>query len=199
MFAIMSYMKPLTPSMPHVIMMVGIPGAGKTTFAEHFAKTFSAPYLNPRTLSFSENIAVDVAKKVTNAFLGELLKTNRTLLYEGPTETRAERTAIIAQAKKAGYRTLLVWVQTEPVEAKRRATRRTESNTHMNAVDFKNSLETFQVPAETERFIVISGRHTYATQLKTVLKNLVREQPATQVPPAPRQSIVRDGRNITVR
>ena len=192
-------MKPLTPSTPHVIMMVGIPGAGKTAFAEHFAKTFSAPYLNPRTLSFSESIATDIAKKVTSAFLEELLKTNRTLLYEGPTETKAERTAIIARAKKAGYRTLLVWVQTEPVEAKRRATRRTETNTHISAVEFKNSLETFQVPTETERFIVISGRHTYATQLKTVLKNLVREQPTTQVPPAPRQPIVRDGRNITVR
>ena len=192
-------MKPLTPATPHVIMMVGIPSAGKTTFAEHFARTFSAPYLNPRALSLRTGVAVGTAEKTTMVFLEELLKTDRTLLYEGLTNTKAERAEVIKNAKKAGYKTLLVWVQTEPTEAKRRATSRKQANSSMSIEVFKNALTRFQSPAESEHPVVISGRHTYATQLKTVLKNLAREQPATQVPPAPKNSTVRIGRNIIVR
>ena len=32
------------PSVPHAIIMVGIPGAGKTAFSTRFADTFGTPY-----------------------------------------------------------------------------------------------------------------------------------------------------------
>lgn len=192
-------MKPLTPTTPHVIMMVGIPGAGKTTFAEHFAKTFSAPYLNPRAISSQVGIGVDKAKKVTEHLLHELLKTNSTVVYEGPTETRAERAEVLKQAKKAGYQTLLVWVQTEPLEAKRRATKKQPSVTPLSSKEFDNTVNYFQGPLPNEKPVVISGRHTYATQVKAVLKKLARDSPGTHMPPTPEQPIVRSGRNIIVR
>jgi len=39
-------MKPLSLSKPHVIVTVGIPGSGKSFFAEHFAATFKAPLIS---------------------------------------------------------------------------------------------------------------------------------------------------------
>jgi shikimate kinase len=191
-------MKPLTPTTPHVIMMVGIPGSGKTTFAEHFAKTFQAPYINPGTISEEIGLDADATEKVTKLLFDELLKTNRTLIYEGSTFTKSQRFELIKHVSKAGYETLLVWVQTEPYEAKRRATHKTKAGA-LSSEDFDEIFQGFQNPSAAEKPVVISGKHTYTTQLKTVLKHLSRNAPDTQVPPAPQQPIVRTGRNIIIR
>ena len=185
-------MKPLTPTTPHVIMMVGIPGAGKTHFAEHFAKTFNAPYVSHHAMG--EVVDADDAThaRLTSYFMDELLKTHRTIVFEGPTHTKAIRQALIKKILKAGYKPLLVWVQTESAEAKRRSVKRGGRYTsdHFDAV-----LRTFQAPQATEHPVVISGKHTYATQVKIVLKHLAGTREAEPLTPAR----TRIGRNITVR
>ena len=189
-------MKPLTPTAPHVIIMVGIPGAGKTTFAEHFAKTFHAPYINPRDIISQTGIDGDAAVKVTKVLLDELLKTNRTLMYEGATDTKLQRQAVIQEVTKAGYKTLLVWVQTESAEAKRRATKPQKNVVTLSEAGFDESIRRFQPPLAVESPVVISGKHTYATQLKVVLKNLAIARPDTPpiIPPRPSA-----GRSIIIR
>ncbi|MDB5160011.1 MAG: hypothetical protein JWO99_274 [Candidatus Saccharibacteria bacterium] len=191
-------MKPLTSLAPHVIIMVGIPGSGKTTFAEHFAKTFQAPYINPSRLAEKIGLSANAAEKVTLLLFEELLKTNRTLIYEGLTFTKAQRFELTKHVTKAGYKTITVWVQTEPYEAKRRATRKLNPLA-ISSDEYEDAVRRFENPTAVEKPVVISGKHTYATQLKTVLKHLARNAPETQVPPAPQQPIVRTGRNIIVR
>lgn len=190
-------MKPLTPNTPHVIIMVGIPGSGKTTFAEHFAKTFEAPYINPGTISQLTGINAEATEKVTKLLFDELLKTNRTLIYEGSTYLRSQRTALENMVKKAGYKVLFVWVQTDPAESKRRATRRQNNRTPMSSEAFDASFGQFQNPSQAEKPVVISGKHTYATQLKVVLKRLA--VPRQDVPSIPKRPDTASGRNITVR
>lgn len=190
-------MKPLTPNTPHVIIMVGIPGSGKTTFAEHFAKTFQAPYINPRTISELTGIDAEATEKVTKLLFDELLKTNRTLIYEGSTYMRTQRMALENMVTKAGYKALFVWVQTDPTESKRRATRKQKGITSLSNSAFDAAFRQFQNPTETEKPVVISGKHTYATQLKVVLKRLSTTRP--DVPPALEQPRIVPGRNIIVR
>jgi len=190
-------MKPLTPTTPHVIIMVGIPGAGKTTFAAHFAKTFQAPYINPLELGTRAELSLKAAVKVTDVLFDELLKTNRTLIYEGPTSTKLQRLTLVKKVVQAGYKPLLVWVQTESIEAKRRATKKQKTPTMLiSPAAFDAAIKRFQPPLAIERPIVISGKHTYATQVKAVLKNLA--SPRTDVPiiDKPRPT---SGRNIVVR
>lgn len=165
-------MKPLTPATPHVIIMVGIPGSGKTTFAEHFASTFQAPYISPVDIAEKTGTDEDSTELVTQLFFNELLKTERTILYEGSTFTKAQRQAITQLIAKAGYRPLIVWVQTDPVESKRRATSRQKKGLTISPEEFDAALQAFQPPTENERPVVISGKHTYATQAKAVLKHL---------------------------
>ena len=191
-------MKPLTPTIPHVIMMVGIPGSGKTTFAEHFAKTFHAPYINPSRIAEDIRLDVVTAEKVTMLLCEELLKTDRTIVYEGSTFTKAQRFELTKRFTKAGYKTISVWVQTEPFEAKRRATRKLNPLA-LTSAEYEEAVRRFEHPTTIEKPVVISGKHTYTTQLKTVLKHLARHAPETQVPPAPRQTTVRPGRNIIIR
>lgn len=193
-------MKPLTPNTPHVIIMVGIPGSGKTTFAKSFAKTFAAPYINPRDISVLTGIDAKAAAKVTMLLFQELLKTNRTLIYEGATYSRTQRMALETIVSKAGYKALTVWVQTDTAEAKNRATKKLKGVVSLSATGFDAIHKQFQNPSVTERPVVISGKHTYATQLKTVLKRLATTTRSdSDIPPATDQSRIVRGRNIIVR
>ena len=196
-------MKPLTPNTPHVIIMVGIPGSGKTTFAEHFAKTFDAPYINPLTIAKLIGSDAETTEKITKLLFDELLKTNTTLIYEGSTYLRTQRMALENMVTKAGYKPLLVWVQTDPAESKHRATKK-GINSLSNA-EFDAAFRQFQNPSETEKPVVISGKHTYPTQLKAVLMRLATTRPQAPqapqkpLPPTPPHPRIVPGRNITIR
>lgn len=187
-------MKPLTPTTPHVIFMVGIPGAGKSHFAEHFSKTFGAPYINHHIISDLVDSHEMTISKVAAHMLDELLKTHRTIIFEGPTHSKAARLALFTKIKKAGYLPLLVWVQTETTEAKRRATKK---GSRYDSDSYDTALQRFQPPQKTESPVVISGKHTYPTQVKIVLKHLAnpRESHSPATPP-PR---THTSRSITVR
>ncbi len=187
-------MKPLSPNAPRAIIMVGIPGSGKSTFAEHFAKTFQSPIVNERAIAaITEND--EVSNKVAAHMLSELFKTRRTLIYEGPTATKASRIAIAKEALAAGYEPLIVWVQTESLEAKRRATRKQKNNNYMTDEQFDAAIRRFNPPSAQEKAVVISGKHTYASQLKIVLKRVAGDQ-RPEITPEPR---VRSSRNIILR
>ena len=173
-------MKPLNLTRPHLIIMVGIPGAGKSYFAEHFADTFKAPIIN------SEHIRKDlftnptfskeedqIISKVTDCILDQVLKTDRTVVYVGQTDTKNDRVAIANKTRKSGYEPLFVWVQTEPITAKKRATKKSGKAVSISVDYFNEKVKKFNPPNSNEKAIVISGKHIYASQLKIVLKRLV--------------------------
>lgn len=171
--------------------MVGIPGAGKSFFAEHFAQTFNAPLVsyeklrdelyNSPTFSSDEQ---EIIGRVANLMLGELFKSERTILYEGPSDLRSERTATAKLARDAGYETLFVWVQTESNTAKTRAIKSKKSKVYGQPDQFSSELKRFSPPHTSERAVVISGKHTYASQLKIILKRLVEPRSALVGEPA---------------
>lgn len=183
-------MKPLTPASPHAIIMVGIPGSGKSTFAEHFANTFQAPIINSDALQRELNLDTQQITSLQKHMLQELLKTHRTLLVEGMGEKRVQRAELVRTITKAGYKPLIVWVQTDPTEAKRRATKPHPRGSGLTAIEFDERTKQFQAPTAAEGALVISGKHTYATQLKVVLKQLASvprppvEQGETEKPAA---------------
>ena len=175
-------MKPLTPSMPRLIVVMGIPGSGKTQFAEHFAKMFHAPFINARTLQVLSHADDAHTERLALHTLGEVLKAQRTFIYEGPTYNRAHRQSLEKIARAAHFKMLLVWVQTDSIEAKKRITR-TRS---YSSEQFEELLDRFEVPAATEKAVVISGKHTYTTQVKMVLKHLAdTARPIAPEPPKP--------------
>lgn len=199
-FAILGRMKSLSLSRPLVIMVVGIPGSGKSFFARQFADTFSAPIVSYDKLRSSifpdptfsrdeEALIQDIADYETN----ELLKTHKTFIIDGGANTRAERIAIERQVKTHDYHTLIVWVQTDEPTSRMRATKRSnkrktdEWNVSITDELFNLQVKRLNAPLRIEQQVVISGKHTYATQAKVVLKKLVspREDEAQAIhPPA---------------
>ena len=173
-------MKSLTLNQPHIILMVGVPGSGKTFFAEKFAETFNAPYV-------SENVVAPLAANATTAAMlmhhqvSELLKTKKSIIIEGGTDSRTDRDKLTRQAKLAGYSTLLVWVQTDPATAKYRSTKdsKNKQNRTLSPEEYDRIVKRFTAPHVNEKPIVISGKHTYATQARVVLKKL--SAPRTEI------------------
>lgn len=162
-------MKPLTPQTPHVVIMMGIPGSGKTHFAEHFAKTFNAPFIDQDTITSLLDTDAKTLESVNHHFLKEMMKTQRTIVYDGDILSMQKRLALYTVIKEAKYEPLLVWVQTDANEALRRW-----KKLHRGEDEsiFWDTVGLLEPPTANEKVIVISGKHTYVTQVKMVLKKL---------------------------
>lgn len=162
-------MKSLSLSTPHIIATVGVPGSGKTHFAEQFAETFSAPLISHHRL---QDIAADesMINAIMPKLLKEVMKTKQTIVFEGATDRRVERMELAKLARENGYKILFVWVQADQNTSKQRALRQ------MSLENYERLLARFSSPHKTEQYVVISGRHTYGTQAKTILKRLTESR-----------------------
>lgn len=189
-------MKSLSTNRPMVLLMVGIPGAGKSHFARQFADIFHAPivsydkinYLLFAEPSFTKEEEVLVAS-LMNTQIKELFKTNKTFIIDGALNTKSARSEIAKLARKYDYGMLVVWVQTDLDSSKYRSTTRSNKrpgdayNVKMTDEQFMSFAKRINPPQRTEEFIVISGKHTFASQAKAVLKKIVspREIPVVSV------------------
>jgi len=174
-------MKSLSLSKPHIVIIVGIPGAGKSYFADYFSDTFNAPLISLDKISkklfghrtFNEK-EKSILARISGHFIDELLKTKQTIVLDGLSETRTDRQAIAKKAHQEGYETLLVWVQTESAAAKNRVVKAAKGQAPiMTTEQFDSALKRFSPPHTLEKAVVISGKHTHASQLKIVLGRLV--------------------------
>lgn len=191
-------MKPMTLATPHLVIMIGIPGSGKTFFAEHFASTFNAAYISSAKIIASLDISIGQGSLdgISNYMLEELLKTGQTVVYDSIVDSRASRAALAKIAKDKGYSPLLVWVQTESVSAKFRSTKPRKDIPHLTSDEFDSAIRRFTPPNASEKAVVISGKHTYPSQLKIVLKHLAPGR-AQRIDDHPTRVI--EGRHIAVR
>jgi predicted kinase len=161
-------MKSLSLSQPHAIIMVGLPGSGKTFFAKKFADTFSAPYVSHEAILSIVPVEKAALDQIINYQLDELLKTRHSVVIEGSANTRAERTELAKKLRTVGYQPMFVWVQTDPETAKARSLKTKQRGEE----EHEHLVRRFSAPHPTEKPIVISGKHTYATQAKIILKRL---------------------------
>jgi len=181
-------MKPLTPASPHAIIMIGIPGSGKSTFAERFAETFQAPIVSQTKLQRDYGLSPEDAESLRTTILTEYMKTHRTVLIDGGLEVKEKRENLVRHLVKAGYRPLIVWVQTDTAEAHRRATKPYPRGSGLQSDEFDELLAQFEAPGEKEKMVVISGKHTYTSQLKIILKQLATpDMTQPKVPLSPKE------------
>jgi predicted kinase len=195
-------MKSLSLSRPHMIIMVGIPGSGKSFFAEKFANTFNAPYVSREKIVLRLGYDAKEVDLVAHDQLDELFKTQQSIIVDGLADTRPARGELIVKARRAKYDTLLIWVQTDAATAKGRSTKRSGEGTHriLSADEYDQATKRFMSPTAIEKPVVISGKHTYATQAKIILKKLSEPRATismhTAAPVRPEQP---GRRNITIR
>ena len=193
-------MRPLMPSVPHAIIMVGIPGAGKSTFSLRFADTFSTPLFNLPKLKADMELDARQTAQFFEVVMQEVSKTGQTIVVEGFSDTKKERESLEKVFTRLKYKPLFVWVQTDTNESLRRATSARMGDERLSESEFDDMVEAFEPPEMKEGAVVISGRHAYPTQLKVVLKQMAlnatrpKEKPSS---PVNRQVRPR-GRTVTV-
>lgn len=184
-------MKSLQLDKPHAIVTIGIQGSGKSFFAKKFADTFNAPFLD-ESLFDRLSTGNSASKELYNAMLQEIMKTGRTIVLEQAFSSRAARTELSRMVRKAGYVPMYVWVQVDAETAMNRVYRSTGTSTE----EYNEALRRFVPPHPTEKPLVISGKHTFATQAKAVLRKLsaprtLRETPEPVQTPTRGQIIIR--------
>lgn len=184
-------MKSLELDAPHAIVVIGIQGSGKTFFAEKFAETFNAPFIEQAELAA---LATDstATEKLVDIMLEEIIKTKRSVVLEIDTDTRARRTELTRQLKSVGYRTMFVWVQVD-VES---AFNRSQKLSGVDADQHRKNVARFTAPHENENYLVISGKHTYASQARIVLKKLAAPKTGERRVNPPQQRPSNSGRII---
>lgn len=183
-------MKSLHLNKPHLLVVIGIPGAGKSFFAEKFADTFSIPYLSYEALQVASGMTLNDKDtgEVAGVMFQELVKTKQTLILEGPGTTRTDRISLAQLARQSGYVPLFIWVQTDTATAEKRTLKNKQSGVNLSEEEFAGAVKRFTPLHASEKSIVISGKHTYASQAKIVLKRLIEPSLETRrapVQPAP--------------
>lgn len=182
-------MKPLSLERPLVIMTVGLPGSGKSFFARQFSDMFSAPLISKdeiRTTLFpGSSYAKDediYVSKIADINFRELLKTQRTIIYDGDFAAVKNRREVAKFAKERDYSTMLIWVQTDDTTCRQRSLRRSKRksgdtyNNPMTNEVYEQYAKRFTQPSQHDRVVVISGKHTFSSQARVVLKQLVSPQ-----------------------
>ncbi len=160
-------MRSLKLETPHAIVVIGIQGSGKTFFAEKFAETFNTPFIEEAMftgLSRDEKTGRSMMQKI----LAETLKTKSSIVIESALSSKADRQELVKVLKKAGYETLFIWVQVDTDTAASRSRR----SSGISESDYIKRMKQFAQPESYEQALVISGKHTFATQVKAVLKRL---------------------------
>lgn len=186
-------MQTASPSKPLLLVTIGPPGAGKSFFARRFAEMFNAPLVsfdeiryelfNDITFSDDENTIV---ARIAGLQLRELLRTNKTIIIDGGHNPKVSRIELGKLARSKNYNVLYIWVQSDEKTARdrslRRSTKREDDtfNRSLTQDEFTSMARKFTPPSQYESFVVISGRHTYGTQAKTVLKNMVTPRDTTK-------------------
>lgn len=169
---------------PYLILLVGIPGCGKTFFAEKFAETFSTPLINLNDLRFELFDEPDFSKKeenylekISHVLLPELMRSRRAIMIEGGLEARSDRMAYRRIANDNGYETVVVWVQNTENTSRVRSVRKSKAmprKYNLTNEQFDSMVKRFTAPNSRENPVVISGNHTFSTQAKGVLRRLAR-------------------------
>lgn len=191
-------MKSLSLSTPRVIFIIGKPGVGKTHFATQFAQTFGAPFVEMDAILHSMTSGRPSYSKQEQAAandlvvmqMNQLLKTKKTFVVEASTEAKTDRNKLARVAAAADYEPLFVWVQTDEATAESRATRASRGKKKlltMSPERFEYLTKRFTAPTQSESPVVISGKHTYSSQARAVLKRLAEpnrpaESAVLQVP-----------------
>jgi predicted kinase len=169
-------MKSLQLNKPHLLVMVGMPGSGKSTFANQFASTFNAPLVDYAGLLHVVGGDLELTYRVADHVIEQLLRTKQSIIIDGPGDKLADRKEIIKLARQHGYTPLFIWVQTEPTTAEYRAVH--QKGATLNKAEYTARVEGFEYLTNVEPVLVISGKHTYASQARIVLKKLVTERPS---------------------
>lgn len=177
-------MSKVAPTKPLLILLYGYPGSGKTFFARQLSEQFQAAHLYSERIrgelferphyDKEEN---DVIAQLMDYMTGEFLSAGLSVIYDGNSLRASNRRILRDMARKYHAQPVLVWFQVDAetsfARTQRRDRRRADDKyaPPMDRAMFERIAGTMQNP-QNEDYIVVSGKHTFDTQLSAFVKRL---------------------------
>jgi len=155
-------------SQPRAILVFGAPASGKTTFCEKFSQQFRAPFYNLTEICEENHFSRETMLIV----LQLIARTSQNIIIEGGLNTQADREEIKKLLIEEGYNPSLIWIQTDVNTIKSRLKNRLKSVARAKE-EYDRKISELEAPDEVfEKPIVLSGKHTFETQLSHTLSQL---------------------------
>lgn len=166
---------------PILYMMMGLPGAGKTTIAQHIADLTGATLLSSDVVrremfsksSFSQSehdeLYTELDKRMT-----ELLRAGQSVVYDANLNRRTHRDEKRQLADELGVTAQLVWVQTPEEMARQRRVDHEPQHDLIPAHEtpgqmFDRIAQAIEEPTSDESAIVIDGRDVSTDDIRRSL------------------------------
>lgn len=170
---------------PVLFYTVGLPGAGKTTFASGLSNWLGVEHLRGdkiglelfRFPTFSPQERQVVYSEMNNRAI-ESLRAGRHAMYDAAVNTRVQRDQLLALAKQWGAEAVGVWVQVPVPLAKKRAGTLRDAGVAGPVARiipphiFDQYAAAFEAPMNDENIIFIAGNACFALQYRRLQRQL---------------------------
>jgi len=166
-------------------MLYGFPGAGKTYFARQLCEQLQAAHVQGDRIraELFEDPRHDkeenaVVTQLTDYMAEEFLSAGLSVVYDVNAMRVTQRHELRNMARRHKAQPLLVWLQIDADSAFARVVKRDRrqiDNKYTKSVDkqtFEAIANGMQNPRNVEDYVVISGKHVFATQFSAAVKRL---------------------------
>jgi predicted kinase len=148
---------------PYALLLFGAPCSGKSAFAAEFSKQFKALYIDLSNLGLSESTIVSIISQIADS--------GQTIIIEGGLDTEQDRQAVAKALRKKLYKPTLVWIQTDISTIKKRLVTKLKSPAKAKSA-YESAVAKLEAPSDSEFPVILSGKHTFASQRATILAHL---------------------------